>query len=346
MNSISGLQEASPQGLGNLADELEQAWDDDGDIDQEQSSNFLEGLREGEIALSPSDIQSPYAPVNDMADFGLSNGSISSPPTNGPPPTLQVPSPQQRQKKKPSSHNRNDSAYDGSDYGSEPDDELNEFPPLLRKRIRELEKLARDGNEVDSVSEGGGTIKRTISALRDLGPQSNIEFGITRMATAYMSMATHRSHKQRELFTLSHSLMYSMAGMELPPEFLDLLMSEIEELAESMRFLQYQNPLLSLQILASQTSDLTTTLRSLTDLLQENRLAANAASRKLKSVRDMVDDMKYEEELVDNSIMLIQAGDWDRRCRERQAGRLCGEVVRGFGERWGIDVPVSAPVKG
>lgn len=340
VNSISGLQEGS-SGLGNLADELEQSWDEEVDPEQ-QGSSFLEGLREGDAAVAQAQVQSPYG-ISDMNDLEFNNTSIHSPLPQEDHHTLHVPTSPQTQKRQPHprrSHVRTESAYDGSDYGSDhEEDELSSFPPLLRKRMREIESLARDSHDADALSEGGGVVKRTVVALRDLGPpQSNIEFGITRMATAYMSMATHRTHKQREVFALSHSLLYGNAGVELPDEFLDLMISEMDELLSTTPFLQTQNPLLSLQILASQTSDLTQTLRGLTDLLQENRLAANVATRKLKSVRDMVEDMRIEEELVDNSIMLIHAGDWDRRCRERQAGKMCREVVRSFGERWGIEV--------
>ncbi len=157
-------------------------------------------------------------------------------------------------------------------------------------------------------------------------------------------MASHRTNKTRDLFTQSHSLMYG-GIMNLPEEMIDLLLDEIKSLGSTVPFLRPQNPLLSLQILASQTEELNHTLRSLTDLLQESRLAANAATRKLKSVRDMVEDMNVEEELVENSILLIQAGDWDRRCRTRQAAKTCQEVCAGFADRWGLDVNVDLTAK-
>ena len=347
MNSVGslGLQEDA-SGLGNLADELEQAWDEDADPEH-QGSSFLEGLREGDSAVAHAEVQSPYE-TNDMHDFGFTNTSTLSPLPQEERQTLQVPNSPQTRKPRPKqpTHSRTESAYDGSDYGSDhSEDDLSTFPPLLRKRIREIERLARDAQSTDALSEGGGVVKRTIFGLRDLGPpQSNIEYGVTKVSTAYLSMATHRTHKQREIFALSHSLLYGNASADLPEEFLDLLISEIEELTSTIPFLQPQNPLLSLQILASQTSDLTQTLRGLTDLLQEFKLAANLATRKLKSVKEMVEDMHIEEELVDQSIMLIQAGDWDRRCRERQAGRMCREVVKGFGERWGIEMPANTCV--
>lgn len=332
-------------GLGNLADELEQAWDDE----EEGQSSFLEGLREGNVEQESSirDFQSPYE-MNDMHDFGF--GMVMQTPQQGEPdvqsPTLRVPQISKSFEPKPSKkpgHQRHESAYDGSDYGpdSDVDDQDDVLSPVLRKRMRDIENLTRMCvNPEDAVSEGGGTVRRMIQGLKDLGAQSNIEYGVTRLITAYTSMTSHRTHKTRDLFAQSHSLMYG-GVWNLPEEMLDLLLDELNTLSSTLPFLQQQNPLLSLQIMVSQTEELTHTLRSLTDLLQESRLAANAATRKLKSVRDMVEDMALDEELVENSILLIQAGDWDRRCRTRQAARTCQEVCEGFADRWGLTVDVD-----
>ena len=346
IHSNRSIEQFPGNGVGNLADELEQAWDDDED---EGPSNFLDGLREGDIEQNSTmhDLQSPYE-INDMHDFGF--GMVMQSPQSaqdyGQASTLHIP--HRRKDSEPKNnkklgHQRHESAYDGSDYGPESDLEGQEegLPPILRKRIRDIENLTRMCvNPEDAVSEGGGTVKRTIQGLKDLGPQANIEYGVTRLITAYTSMASHRTHKTRDLFTQSHSLMYGGISY-LPEEMIDLLLDEINELSSTVPFLRPQNPLLSLQILASQTEELSQTLRSLTDLLQESRLAANAATRKLKSVRDMVEDMSLEEELVENSILLIQAGDWDRRCKTRQAARTCREVCEGFANRWGLDVDID-----
>lgn len=334
------------KGPGNLADELEQAWDED----EDGRSSFLEGLREGAVEQDSSvrDLQSPYE-MNDMHDFGFGMVVQSPHPAqhDGQSPTLHMPPPA-RPTNNHRGHQRHESAYDGSDYGPDSEVEQDEdecLPPILRKRIRDLEKLTRVCvNPEDAVSEAGGTVKRTIQHLKDLGPQGNIEYGVTRLITAYTSMSSHRTHTTRDLFSQSHSLMHG-GFLNLPEEMLDLLVDEINTLSSTVPFLRPQNPLLSLQILASQTEELNHTLRSLTDLLQEFRLAATAATRKLKSVRDMVDDMRVDEELVENSIMLIQAGDWDRRCRTRQAAKTCQEVCKGFADRWEVEADVDLTAK-
>ena len=336
---MSSIVQGEHDGLGNLADELEDALDDTEEHDPTQASSFLEGLREGDV--------SEYAIQSSNGMSGIHDLSIGAQPQSPAAKMLKHStsnslSPQQARRKS-SKHKRTDSAYDGSDYGSMSDteDELSSFPPLFRKSLRELEKLtyASTHND-DSVSEAGGVMKRTTSAIHDLGPpQSGTEYGITRLSTMYNSMSTHRTYAQRDLFSQSHSLVYSNTASILPEELIDLLLSEIGDLSSALPFMPTQNPLLSLQILAAQTSDLTHTLQNLTDLLQELKLVMTQAQRKLKSVKDMVEDMRTEEDLVEQSIMLIQAHDWNRRCEKRMAAQQCKEILQGFGDRWGLYVP-------
>ena len=336
---MGSIIQGGNNGLGNLADELEEALEDTEEHDPTQGSSFLEGLREGDV--SEYAMQSPYG-ISDTHDLSISVHPHSPVTSTLKASTSNSLSPQHA-KRKSSKHKRNESAYDGSDYGSMSDaeDELSSFPLLFRKRLRELEKLTYNStHSEDSVSEGGGVLKRTTSAIHDLGPpQSGIEYGITRLSTMYNSMSTHRTYAQRDLFSQSHALAYSNAASMLPEELIDLLLLEIGDLSSALPFMPTQNPLLSLQILAAQTSDLTHTLQNLTDLLQESKLVMTQAQRKLKSVKDMVEDMRTEEDLVEQSIMLIQAHDWNRRCEKRMAAQQCKEILQGFGDRWGLDVP-------
>lgn len=338
VNSNLSIENYTGNGLGNLADELGEVWDEDGG--ENQGSSFLEGLREEgsvDTGIPSLGAQDTSYGVDDMRDFGFGM-RIQSPTALSHAQTLQPPSVKpERSKRKPDENQhdgneRAESSYDGSDYGPESDHDDADFPPLLSKRIQDLEKVTRmSSNPSDALSEDGGVILRTSKALKDLGPQSSIENGTTRLITAYTSMATHRTHKTRELFSQAHSLLYGSI-LSLPEETISLLLAEIASLSEttSLKNITNQSPLLSLQILASNTNDLMHTLRSLSDVLQESRLASNLAARKLKVVREMVEEMRLEEEMTEMSIMLIQAGDWDKRCRERRAARTCREVVIGF----------------
>lgn len=90
------------------------------------------------------------------------------------------------------------------------------------------------------------------------------------------------------------------------------------------------NPLLSLQALVTQTSDITLSLRGLSDTLYESRQLTSTASRRLRSARELVADLRREEESREEGSRWIERGEWDRRLKDREAGKVCGDVVSGF----------------
>lgn len=330
--------------MGSLADELGDVWGDEAVYDH--GGSFLEGLREG--SAEPSSMgqeQEQSMNLGDMHDFGMGMAMLNPP------------SPVRRHSKKPSEsatfsseisgnsklqsrHRKNESNYDGSDYGPESDTE--DLPPSLLRRISDIESLIRISTHTDDVlGENGGIITRTTTALKDLGPQASIENGTTRLITAYTSMSTHRTHKTKELLSQSHSLLFAPQayGSSVPSraqlleeEVLDDLLKNVEELMDCIPVAVAggPNPLLSLQILVPNTAELVYALRSLADVLQESKVAATTAGRRLKSVKELVAEIRMEEELREEGLRWIEKGDWDRRLQQRECGRVCSDVVRGF----------------
>jgi hypothetical protein len=156
-------------------------------------------------------------------------------------------------------------------------------------------------------------------------------------------MATHRSHKTKELLSQSHSLLFApqMAyGAAVPSwaqlldeEVLDELLDRVEELMDAIPVAAPgagPSPLLSLQILVSNTAELVYALRSLADVLQEAKVVAAQAGRRLKSVRELVGEIRAEEELREEGVKWIEGGGWEKRLAGREGARVCGEVVSGF----------------
>jgi hypothetical protein len=90
------------------------------------------------------------------------------------------------------------------------------------------------------------------------------------------------------------------------------------------------NPLVSLQALISQTADITHSLRGLSDTLYESRQLTSTASRRLRSARELVAEIRREEESREEGSRWIERGEWDRRLKDREAGKVCGDVVSGF----------------
>ena len=330
---------ADTSGLGNLADELGETWgQEDSGV---QSSSFLQGLREGSLEaaqnpVSPSALGQTEFPPPGSVQSPVSTSSETYQTLSAMLSPLEPPKPPRNTR-----HRRDESQYDGSDYGPESEsDDFTNIPPSFAKRLREFERVTRFSmNTEDTLSEDGGVLKRTTRALKDLGPQTGIENGCTRLITAFTSLATHRTHKTRELFSQAHSLLFANSASTapsplstLPEELLDLLLSELSDLSQTLSpiSLHSPSPLLSLQILGSDSTTLLATLRGISDTLTESKQLTSTASRRHKSVRELLSEMTLEDALVQESILLIQAGDWDRRCRERMAARICREEVTGF----------------
>jgi hypothetical protein len=327
-------------GLGNLADELADAWEeDDGGY----------GYASGQDA-APSDSQ----PLERTTMRTPSPGYLSDRDS------LQPPRP--RLRNGTNRHRRHESQYDGSDYGNDSDfEEAADVSPGLENQMAEIESLARRGLE-NNGSESDHVIDRAVLALQDLGVQSGIENNamrfvcplhksmqytdLDRLITAHSSITSHLTHQTRTLQNLTHPLLFAPYPL-LSEDAIDALIPLIDEgLLPSLPYpfpdqqhhssrpstpsQSASNPLTSLQTLISQTSDITMSLRSLSDTLYESRQLTATASRRLRSARELVAELRREEESREEGHRWIEKGDWDRRLQDREAGRECRDVVDGF----------------
>ena len=228
------------------------------------------------------------------------------------------------------SHARGNSQYGlaRSESNGESDD-ADGFPVTLTRVIADLEALAGQCLDVDSVSEGGGVIARTMLALQDLGPQATVEAGSTRITTAYHSVANHRIHAARQILSTAQSVLL-LRIFTLSEDEIDDLLDGIDQLNQALQMPSGPSPLQSLQGLIGSTSDLIRSLQSIADNIQESRQVANAASRRLKAVRDLVAELRQEEDLCEQGIHYLERGDWSHRLRNQQAASSCREIVAGF----------------
>ena len=161
-------------GLGSLADELADAWDEDEEGDGEEAEELsgvqgqVDGAQETKAGLvagtdaRDSGIDVPSSPVLN----GSKDGAVT--PSQGP----------ARPK-----HRRKTSRYDGSDYGDDSDMESAGMTATLEARLGTIESLARRGAD-PSGTDADNVIGRVTSSLKDLGPQSNVENGATRYVPA------------------------------------------------------------------------------------------------------------------------------------------------------------------
>jgi len=163
-------------GLGNLADELGEIWDDeegpiDGEFGEEldvtQETDFS-GIGTAVEHDGSSGMDSAVN-TNAVRDSGVAMHT-SSPPRLSPGSAI-----------KTRKHTRQRSLYDGSDYGEDSDLDNEGISHTLDVRMSAIESLVRRGTE-DNGSASDQVVKRVVDQLRDLGSQMAIENGSTRHA--------------------------------------------------------------------------------------------------------------------------------------------------------------------
>ncbi|KAK7967806.1 uncharacterized protein PG986_002083 [Apiospora aurea] len=295
MSMFGGAQEGGDNGLGNLADELADALSGSGDDDDDGYYEEGDGERAPEIDADPEDGDN-HSSRRHAAD-GIRDSGVDG------------------------------SIYDGSEYGSDSDLESPGMPPSLVARIDAVDSLARRGTE---SSPADGVFQRVTEGLRDLGSQSGVEGSTTRLITAHSALATHLAHQTRQLHNLTFPL---LSPLVLPPdaETIDELLPVLASLSDDMprpTTAAYN----SLTALHSVTSDLVQTLNYLSDTLQMSRQTTTTATRRLRSAKEMVAEMKREEELKEEGEAWLSRGNWGERLQNRECAGVCRDVVGGFEE--------------
>lgn len=170
MSGDFGATTEANGGLGNLADELADAWEED-----ENGYGYASGQE-----AAPSDSQ-PLEPIRTRTPSPTYSSGRDS---------LQPPRPKLRNGN--NRHRRYESQYDGSDYGNDSDfEEVADISPALESQIAEVESLARRGLE-NNGSENDHVIDRAVTALQDLGAQSGIENNAMRYALVFFDMYMSR----------------------------------------------------------------------------------------------------------------------------------------------------------
>lgn len=299
LNDLGGGGGAADNGLGNLADELADALSESGDEDEEYDED-------GDAPDSGTDNKN-------QQDVRAKSGSLNVPIVTG------------------RNHRRTGSAYDGSEYGSESDFDASDMPPSLVARIDAVESLARRGTDsVGGEAGSDGVFKRVTDGLRDLGSQSGVEGNTTRLITAHSALTTHLAHQTRQLHNLTFPLLSPLVAPP-DPETIDSLLPILASVSDDMPR-PATSALNSLAALHSVTSDLMQTLNYLSDTLHMSRQTTTTAARRLRTAKEMVAEMKREEELKEEGERWLTRGNWGDRLEKRECAGVCRDVVGGFEE--------------
>lgn len=88
----------------------------------------------------------------------------------------------------------------------------------------------------------------------------------------------------------------------------------------------------SLTQLHGLTADLVQTLNYLSDTLHMSRQTTTTATRRLRSARELVADIRREEDARDEGERWLRRGNWSERLGNRECAGVCTDVVGGFEE--------------
>ncbi|KAI9877401.1 MAG: hypothetical protein M1830_004022 [Pleopsidium flavum] len=308
-------------GLGSLADELAEAWDEDGEGEEGVSGLQTDGP-EGNCKEDP-ELPGEYEPqtIQDR-EFGVASSPALGQITNGLSSSARF---TQRSKNR-----RKPFLYDGSEHGDTTDlEEDSGASPALEARIAIIEELARQGME-ENEGQTDGVIGRVIDGLKDLGGQSGVENGATRLITAHTALSSHMTQQTRTLQTLTYSIFSPMA-LPPDPQILDELLLLMTE-ASSVIPQPTTSALSSLRLLSTYTMDLIESLNNLSDTLHMSRQTNTLATRRLRSSRELVAEIKKEADAREEGVRWIEKGDWQVRLAQRECAAVCGDIVGGFEE--------------
>lgn len=107
----------------------------------------------------------------------------------------------------------------------------------------------------------------------------------------------------------------------------------------------------ALTALHSVTSDLIAYLSYLSDTVHMCRQTTTIVARRLKSAKDIVEELKRDNDLREAGELWLSKGNWSERLEKRECASVCVEVVGGFEElcnSWRtrlLDQATSAPSK-
>ncbi|KAG6004906.1 hypothetical protein E4U21_000633 [Claviceps maximensis] len=304
------------QGMGNLADELADAFSDS---DEEDEGELESGQEQGPNTQ-------PRQTHNNFTDGAAGGGpDITSTPTRS---QFKDKANHQKLLSPHGRENRNAAMdYDGSEYGSESDLDCAGIPATLIAKIDAIESLARRGTE----NYGGAdddVLQRVTDGLRDLGSQLTVEGNASRLITAHTALATHLVHQTRQLHGLTFPLLSPLVPApdgETIEDLIPLLVSLSGQMPRPSTF-----AFSSINALHTITSDLIQTLSYLSDTLQMSRQTTAMATRRLKSAKELVSEIRRDEELREEGERWLHRGNWSQRLARRECASVCVEVIDGF----------------
>lgn len=307
--------------LGNLADELAEAWDED-----EYTAHSNDSQLDGSLSRL---VTPPRSPLKYDADKIRDSGiDVASQPASSP-----ATSPRHKRHLSKAKHAKRKSrtrSIDEEILGS-----LEDIPRSLQICLDEIEALTRQGlggqEIIEEEAEGPDSVNRLLASLKDVGAQNSaFETSTTRLVTAHTSLAMHLARTARSLQSLSYFLFSPQPNQHFMDE------DEYDELQLSLSNALVALPQPTVEALSSLdklhriSKESISSLSSLSDSLHMSRQVTTEAARRLKSAIEMVHQMSQELCLADEGRVRIDSGNWNQRLADREAATACRDIVSSF----------------
>lgn len=211
-----------------------------------------------------------------------------------------------------------------------------EISPSLDAYISEIEAVV---NQYFPSTNVTSEIPGLAKLLSDIGSQSHLETTISSYINTHTSMTTTLLQNTRLITSLSSILFSPFSTINVETADLDNIFpssfsassisSALSSNSKSQSSLSPQHQLVSL---SNTTASIISTLSNLTDALYIEHEISTTFARHLRNARELVGEMKKEEEASQAGQKWLNDGGWHERLKGRESGRRCAEVVKGFEE--------------
>ncbi|KAF2155859.1 hypothetical protein K461DRAFT_82497 [Myriangium duriaei CBS 260.36] len=199
----------------------------------------------------------------------------------------------------------------------------NDFSRELEQSIKEVANFA-----LASLQPQADTLARTMSALRDLTAQTDIETSSQRLATSMNSVSAYLNSHIRTIQSGASTIFSPIASQPDEDETIELLALQ----TALQQALPVPDPAPSQQLarLTRDTSELQLALSGLLDSIQLARQLSISVARALKVTSAMVVDLRREAERADEAATYLEHGEWDTKLADRYCAGQCYDIMSGF----------------
>lgn len=282
------------EGLGNLADELDQL-DDEDEYEEGDTTGMLD---------EPQRDESDKEPRDSGVDVSYSTSRTTSHVKNFSKPFVHT--------QKPPDEQDEDNAED-------------RLPSDLEDAINSIARMT----SYTSATEDP-LIQRTVALLQDLGNQASLEAGAHRLTTSNNSMTANLTAQSKSFQTLATTLYTPFAfSSPLNPEIIEEVTPLVDQLIKELP-LPDPAPLQGLQKLDRETTSLTQTLLQLTDTIQIGKQITTTAARHLRITQTMVSDLRMEQDRADLARHELAKSGVEASLRARTCATACKDIMGGF----------------